>query len=191
MFKGSVLLLHMNSVSYPLRTFFVLAAGKLSYRLDGKWNIFDIFNQVIWVFCNILRFTTRKGHFDTPGKFWEGSRRSTIHCSSKALTRNIYRPQPQHNLSRWCWTVEGWITLQDASSTQNYSPFLYTLEPTCKVHGYKVFSHVRSVYVLSKSEILILASNPDIRSACFYGQFSLDKMRALQGGSSVYGNLPL
>ena len=156
----------MNYVSYSLRTFFVLAGGKLTY---GIW---------IWcrtLFCIILGYATRKGHYDTPGKFWEGSRRSTIHCSSKALTRNIYRPQPQHNLSRWCWTVEGWITLQDASSTQNYSPFLYTLEPTCKVHGYKVFSHVRSVYVWSKSDIFILACSPDIRSARFFGQFSLEK----------------
>ena len=31
----------------------------------------------------------------------------------------------------------------------------------------------------------MLASNPDIRSARFYGQFSLDKIWTLQAGSSV------
>ena len=58
--------------------------------------------------------------------------------------------------------------------------------PTCKVQGYKVFSNVWSVVGWSKSETLILASNPDIRSARFYGQFSLDKTWTLHGGSSVY-----
>ena len=53
------------------------------------------------------------------------------------------------------------------------------------VHGYKVFLHIRSVFELSQSYILILASNPDIRSARSYGQFSLDKTRTLQAGSSV------
>ena len=52
-----------------------------------------------------------------------------------------------------------------------------TLKPTCKVHGYKVFSHTRSVFGRSKSEI--------VRSARFYGQFSYDKTWTLQAGSSV------
>ena len=55
-----------------------------------------------------------------------------------------------------------------------------TLEPICKVHIYKVFWHVRSGFGWSQSQILILASNPDIRSARFYGQFSLDKTRTLR-----------
>ena len=53
------------------------------------------------------------------------------------------------------------------------------------VHGYKVFLHIRSVFEWSQSENLIVASNPDIRSARLYGQFSLDKMWTLQAGSSV------
>ena len=65
--------------------------------------------------------------------------------------------------------------------------YVHTLKPTCKVHGCKVFLHVRSVFGWSKSEIPILASNPDVRSARFYGQFSLDKTWTLQAGSSVLG----
>ena len=50
-----------------------------------------------------------------------------------------------------------------------YVAFLSTLEPTCKVHGYKVFLYVRSVFARSQSEIPILANNPDIWSI-FIGQ---------------------
>ena len=46
-----------------------------------------------------------------------------------------------------------------------------TLEPACMVHGYKVFWHIRSDFGWSQSRILILDSNPDIRSASLYGQF--------------------
>ena len=45
------------------------------------------------------------------------------------------------------------------------------LKPACMVHGYKVFWHIRSVFGAPQSEILILASNPDTRSARLYGQF--------------------
>ena len=60
-----------------------------------------------------------------------------------------------------------------------------TLERTSKVNGCEVFLHIRSVFGWSKSDIPILASNPDVGSARFYCQFSLDKMWTLQAGSRV------
>ena len=59
------------------------------------------------------------------------------------------------------------------------------------VHGYKVFWHIRSVCGWPQSLILILASNPDIRSDCLYGQFSFDKTWTLQAGSSVFTQFPM
>ena len=56
--------------------------------------------------------------------------------------------------------------------------------PLVRSMDIRSFSHVRSIFGLSQSEILILASNLDIRSAHFYGQFSLDKRWTLQAGSS-------
>ena len=55
---------------------------------------------------------------------------------------------------------------------------MITLEPTCKVHCYKVFPHVRSVF----------GCNPDIRSARLNGQFALDKTWNLQAGSGVFSS---
>ena len=47
------------------------------------------------------------------------------------------------------------------------------------------YTDIRSIFGWSESEIIKLGSNPDIWSACIYGQFSLDKTWTLQAGSSV------
>ena len=48
---------------------------------------------------------------------------------------------------------------------------------------------VESVFGWSKSDILTLAINPDIRSARFYGQFSLDETWTLLRGGDVSSNV--
>ena len=50
------------------------------------------------------------------------------------------------------------------------------------VHGYKVNPLVRSILAGPNHITLILISNPDIRSARFYGQFLLDDRLTLQAG---------
>ena len=71
------------------------------------------------------------------------------------------------------------------SSPAQFDIHICTLEPTCMVHRYKVFLHIRSVFEWSQSYILILARNPDIRSARLYGHSTLDKTWTLQAGLSV------
>ena len=97
----------------------------------------------------------------------------------------------QSNCQILCWLQIPRLSVDSAKSSALTACSIRdlvrtTLEPTCMVHEYKVFLHIRSVFEWSQSYILILANNPDIRSARLYGQFSLDKTWTLQAGSSVY-----
>ena len=112
--------------------------------------------------------------------------------ASKRGTASYHVLCARRGIHQWNTATEGCCPprrgLTKMHMSRGYLSIFGTLEPTCKVHGYKVFLHVRSVFGWSQSEILILASNPDIRSACMYGQFSLDKTWTLQAGSSVLFN---
>ena len=57
----------------------------------------------------------------------------------------------------------GWV----GTSTRDVGSFVaHTVEPACKIQGFKVFSHARSIFSWSQSESAILSYNPYVRSAC-------------------------
>ena len=78
---------------------------------------------------------------------------------------------------KWSWGSEkaNCFFAPDSRARCIFVAFASSLEPTCKVHRYKVFSHVRSVFGWSKSYILILASNPEKGQPAFMVNFFMTK----------------